>query len=213
MIPKELNSEHFEKAAVEIDTLGVPFERNSVHYDLLINGKRYPPKYIVSLATKFATGKEYPASDFNAVEAKNYFLSKGYEVIDRRAEAESMVADEDDESAFPEGRESFKTHRHLERDGKMPRKAKAKRLAETGKLECDICGMEFHRFYGEHGHGFIEAHHKVPVSKLNGAAKTKVSDLALVCSNCHRMLHRGISHLTIENLTDLVHGKSGAHKG
>lgn len=208
MIPKGLNDKHFKLAATEIDRLGVPTERNSVHYDLVIDGKRYPPKYIVSLATKFATGEEYPASDFNAVEAKNYFRSKGYEVIDRRAEAEDVVVDEDDESAFPEGLESFKTHRHLERDGKMPHKAKAKRLAETGKLECDICGMDFHRFYGELGHGFIEAHHTVPVSKLNGAAKTKISDLALVCSNCHRMLHRGSTLLTIENLKGLVHGKS-----
>lgn len=209
MIPKELNSEHFEKAALEIDTLGVPSERNSVHYDVLIKGKRYPPKYIVSLATKFVAGKEYPASSFSAVEAINYFSSKDYKVIDRRAEAETIIADEDDESAFPEGRESFKTHRHLERDGNLPRKAKAKRLAETGKLECDICGIDFYHFYGDHGHGFIEVHHTVPVSKLNGTAKTKFSELALVCSNCHRMLHRGASHLTIESLKALVHRKSG----
>jgi predicted HNH restriction endonuclease len=208
MIPKGLNSKHFKQAAVAIDRDSVPVERNSVHHDLVIEGKRYPPKYIVSLATEFATGEEYPASDFNAVEAKNYFLSKGYEVIDRRAEAEKVVVDEDDESDFPEGRESFKTHRHLERDGKMPRKAKAKRLAETGKLECDVCGMDFHRVYGKRGYGFIEAHHTAPVSKLNGTVKTKVSDLALVCSNCHRMLHRGSTLLTIEKLKGLVHGKS-----
>lgn len=206
MIPKGLSSKHFKHAAAAIDREGVPAERNSRYYDLVIEGKRYPPKYIVSLATKFATGEEYPASDFNAVEAKNYFLSKGYEVIDRRAEAEDVVVDEDDESAFPEGRESFKTHRHLERDGKMPRKAKAKRLAETGKLECDICEMDFHRVYGNLGHGFIEAHHTVPVSKLNGAVKTKVGDLALVCSNCHRMLHRGPTLQTIEQLRKLLHG-------
>ena len=206
MIPKGLTSKHFKQAAAEIDRHGVPAERNSVHYDLVIEGNRYPPNYIVSLATKLATGEEYPAAEFNAVEAKNYFLSNGYEVIDRRAEAEGSVVDEDDESAFPEGRESFKTHRHLERDGKMPRKAKAKRLAEAGKLECDVCGMDFHRVYGELGHGFIEAHHTVPVSELAGAQKTKVSDLALVCSNCHRMLHRGSSLLTVEKLRRLVHG-------
>lgn len=207
MIPKELNIKHFKQASAEIDRDSIPPERNSVHYDLVIDGKRYPPKYIVSLATKFATGKEYPASDFNAVEAKNYFLSKGYEVIDRRAEAEELVLDEDDESAFPEGRESFKAHRHLERDGKMPRMAKAKRLAETGKLECDVCQMDFHRVYGKLGLGFIEAHHTTPVSKLNGTVKTKVSDLALVCSNCHRMLHRGTNLLSIEQLKVLVNEK------
>ncbi|QFY44097.1 hypothetical protein F6R98_16875 [Candidatus Methylospira mobilis] len=208
MIPKGLTSKHFKQAAAEINRLGVPAERNSVHYDLVIEGKRYPPKYIVSLAAKSATGKEYPAADFNAVEAKNYFLNNGYEVIDRRVEAEGSVVDEDDESAFPEGRESYKIHHHFERDGEIPRQAKAKRLDEVGKLECDVCGMDFHRVYGKLGHGFIEAHHTVPVSELAGIGKkTKVSDLALVCSNCHRMLHRGSSLLTIEELTQLVHDK------
>ncbi|GEM_PF-1133158 len=128
------------------------------------------------------------------------------EVIDHRIEAEALVVDEDDESAFPEGRESFQTHRHLERDGKIPSKAKAKRLAETGKLECEVCRMDFHRFYGKLGDGFIEAHHTMPVSKLNGAMNTKVSDLALVCSNCHRMLHRGQKLLSIDELRVLVNG-------
>ncbi|MBU6994425.1 HNH endonuclease [Ferrovum myxofaciens] len=204
MIPKGLHHEHFKQAATEIDRNGVPAERRSVYYDLVIEGKRYPPKYIVSLAAKFATGEEHLPADFNAVEAKKFFLGKGYEVVDRRAKAEDVVVDEDDESAFPEGRESFKIHRQRERDGKMPRKAKEKRLAETKKLECDICGMDFHSVYGKLGYGFIEAHHTVPVSKLNGAVKTKLDDLALVCSNCHRMLHRGSTLLTIEELKKLV---------
>lgn len=122
-------------------------------------------------------------------------------------EVEALVVDEDDESAFPEGRESFQTHRYLERDGKIPSKAKAKRLAETGKLECEVCKMDFHCFYGKFGYGFIEAHHTVPVSMLNGVMNTKVSDLALVCSNCHRMLHRGQKLLSIEELRVLINGE------
>lgn len=208
MIPKGLTDNHFRQAAAHIDGEGVPSERNSVYYDLVIGEGRYPPKYIVSLAVRFATGKEYPAGDFNAVEAKNYFQGKGYTVIDRRKEAEASLAPEDDESAFPEGKESFRRHRHLERDGTMPRKAKAKHLAETGKLVCDACGMDFHKVYGNLGYGFIEAHHTVPVSKIKGAIKTKIGDLALVCSNCHRMLHRGKCLLTISALKQLIDDKS-----
>ena len=208
MIPKGLTQKHFEQAAAEIDRYGVPSERNSVHYDLVVAKKRYPPKYIVSLAVKFATGEAYPAAEFNAVEAKKYFQSNGYEIVDRRAEAESVVVDEDDESAFPEGVESFKIHRHLERDPKISKKTKVKRLAETGALKCDVCKADFHRIYGEIGHGFIEAHHTTPVSKLTGDVKTKVSDLALVCSNCHRMLHHAKKLLTIKELVEIVHAQT-----
>ena len=105
---------------------------------------------------------------------------------------------------FPEGRERFRVHRYLERDGTISRKAKAKRLAETGKLECEVCGLDFADKYGARGEGFIESHHKMPVSKLTGKEKTRISDLALVCSNCHRMLHRGSQQLEINELKSVV---------
>ena len=87
MIPSGLNEQHFGQAAAEIDRDGVPAKRRSVHYDLVLNGKRYPPKYVISLATKYATGTEHPADCFDAVEAKDYFLARDYEVIDRRSGA------------------------------------------------------------------------------------------------------------------------------
>ena len=39
---------------------------------------------------------------------------------------------------------------------------------------------------------YIETHHKVPLSELkeDQIAETFVDDLALVCANCHRMLHK-----------------------
>jgi len=115
---------------------------------------------------------------------------------------EQEIVIEDDESAFPEGKEKFKRHRYLERDSKIVRHAKAQRLATTGKLECDVCRLDFARRYGERGRGFIEAHHKIPVSQLGGKKETKAEDLALVCSNCHRMLHRGEPLLTTDQLRE-----------
>jgi hypothetical protein len=200
----ELTNDDFNRAAIEIDEHGVPANRRSVYYDVVINGRRYPPKYIISVATRLATGIELPAADFYATEATDYFEHSGYEVIDRRLEAERVVVGEDDESNFPEGNELFVTHRSYERDSQISKKAKEKRFARTGKLECDVCGMDFHRVYGEHGKGFIEAHHKIPVSKLDGTTRTRISDLALVCSNCHRMLHRGKTLLTVEELKNLL---------
>ena len=114
---------------------------------------------------------------------------------------------EDDESAFPEGSESFKLHRHLERDRKLPRRLKESRLKETGKLECEVCSFDFTATYGSVGDGFIEAHHRIPVHQLKGKEKTRASDLALVCSTCHRMLHRADPQLRVEELRALLLGK------
>ncbi|EOW9267990.1 HNH endonuclease [Vibrio cholerae] len=38
----------------------------------------------------------------------------------------------------------------------------------------------------------MEAHHIIPLSELCSVdgSKTRLEDLAIVCSNCHRMLHR-----------------------
>jgi predicted HNH restriction endonuclease len=115
---------------------------------------------------------------------------------------ENEIVIEDDESAFPEGKEKFKQHRYLERDGQIARRTKAQRLAKTGKLECEACRLDFSARYGEIGRGFIEAHHRIPISQLAGTRKTKIGDLALVCSNCHRMLHRGDQLLTVEQLKE-----------
>jgi predicted HNH restriction endonuclease len=200
MIPDGIKLEHLEKAAQDIERKGIPPMRKSVHYDYVHNGKRYPPKLIISFAAKYAFGEELPSTEFNAVRARDYLRSRGHTVIDRRKEALDSIVSDDYESSFPEGREKFKSHFARERDSKISRKAKANRLAETGELRCDVCGFNFLEKYGELGSGFIEAHHIVPVSILEGTKKTKVKDLALVCSNCHRMLHRNKNGISIQEL-------------
>lgn len=58
--------------------------------------------------------------------------------------------------------------------------------------------------YGGLGQGYIECHHKTPISQMSPGQKTKLSDLALVCANCHRMLHRGGERMTVEELRRIV---------
>ena len=100
------------------------------------------------------------------------------------------IQDESDESAFAEGKVKYALHRKLERDSALAIRAKAGRLKQTGKLECEVCCFDFSKVYGRLGIGFIEAHHTSPVSTLDGESKTKIESLSMVCSNCHRMLHR-----------------------
>lgn len=204
MIPDGIENKHLELAIREIINDGIPVSRKSVYYDYLHGNKRYPPKYVISLAAKYAFGSELPSNDFNAVRARDYLRSKGHTVIDRRDDALDVIVNDDDESSFAEGKEKYRLHRSRERDSSITRKAKARRLKETGALFCDICDFDFYNKYGELGLGFIEVHHKVPVSKLDGNTKTKLSDLALVCSSCHRMLHRQKSTMPVSELKEIV---------
>jgi len=119
---------------------------------------------------------------------------------------EDEIVIEDDESAYPEGKARYEQHRRLERDAKITRRAKALRLETSGRLECEVCGFDFSVVYGKAGHGFIEAHHRKPVSTLDGVKKTKIEDIALVCSNCHRMLHHVAPLQEIEQLRETHFG-------
>jgi 5-methylcytosine-specific restriction protein A len=52
----------------------------------------------------------------------------------------------------------------------------------------------------------IEAHHILPLAQA-GATTTRLADLALVCSNCHRMLHRAAPWISPAQLQERLHGR------
>lgn len=118
-----------------------------------------------------------------------------------RANAEIMV--DPDADVFPEGRVLFRLHRLRERNQEVINKAKATAKKKDGRLSCCVCKFDFEAAYGNVGEDFIEGHHTKPLSELAGETETKVSDIALVCSNCHRMLHRRRPWLGIEDLLAL----------
>lgn len=68
--------------------------------------------------------------------------------------------------------------------------------------ECSVCGFSFEQKYGQHGKDFIEIHHLLPIE--NGTRKSTIKDVAPVCSNCHRMLHKGKTMLSIEYLKEII---------
>lgn len=104
----------------------------------------------------------------------------------------------------PEGALLTRVHVSRERNPKLVRAKKEKELKKTGVLECEACGFDFQKVYGARGQGFIECHHKMPVCELDPEARTKLEDLALLCANCHRMVHSKRPWLTIEQLKALL---------
>ncbi|MEK7395496.1 MAG: HNH endonuclease, partial [Candidatus Poribacteria bacterium] len=72
--------------------------------------------------------------------------------------------------------------------------------------KCMACDFDFEKKYGERGKGFIEIHHIKPVSELGGNTKVDpATDLVVVCSNCHRMIHRKKNKvLSLEELKKII---------
>jgi 5-methylcytosine-specific restriction protein A len=70
---------------------------------------------------------------------------------------------------------------------------------------CHVCDFDFETTYGLLGKGFIEIHHKIPVSRMGANyIVNPAEDLVPLCSNCHRMIHRHDSPLEIETLKKLI---------
>lgn len=113
--------------------------------------------------------------------------------------------DVDDESlSVKEGRSKWVQHLTRERNPKIVNAKKSQVLKATGRLKCEICEFDFEKRYGALGRGFCEVHHKQPLSTLNQQVETKLDDLAILCSNCHRMIHRTKPIMSITDFRNLL---------
>jgi 5-methylcytosine-specific restriction protein A len=118
-----------------------------------------------------------------------------------------VLADNDDDIADAfEGRLLTRLHRTRERNRDLVRKKREAVLRETGRLACEACGFDFNDKYGEHGRGFIEVHHLLPLYTLAPGSRTRMQDLAVLCANCHRMVHARPRWLTLLQLKEIVAG-------
>jgi 5-methylcytosine-specific restriction protein A len=119
------------------------------------------------------------------------------------AEFAGDLAKDDDPYEAEEGSVQMRAHRYYERDRGLIRRKKAE-AAKRGPLSCEACGFNFERRYGQIGDGFIEVHHCKPVHLMKPGEKTRMADLALLCSNCHRVAHRRRPPLELKEIQDLV---------
>jgi len=63
---------------------------------------------------------------------------------------------------------------------------KKQKAIKNNQLKCEVCDFSFSMTYNVE---FIECHHLTPIGQ-GGVRETTLDDLALVCANCHRMLHK-----------------------
>ncbi|NJM44206.1 MAG: hypothetical protein HC858_09950 [Brachymonas sp.] len=121
------------------------------------------------------------------------------------AEKELMVESEIppldvNDTVADEGRKRYYTHYLRERS---PILAEAKRRAfraEHGLLYCEACTTSEDKFPPGLAESCFEVHHLRPLATNTGVVRTGLNDLAIVCANCHRMIHRSEPMLSPSDL-------------
>jgi 5-methylcytosine-specific restriction protein A len=112
------------------------------------------------------------------------------------------------ETGLPEGAWSTVTVNRYERSPIN----RAACIAAHGST-CKVCGFDFGAVYGPLAHGYIEVHHRVPVSKMGGGYRVDpANDLIPLCANCHAAVHRVDPPMEPEALATIL-AKEGQRRG
>ena len=128
-------------------------------------------------------------------------------------EARDQV-EENEEAAPPENLPSgqvearhLRWHRRAERSQSLS--ALAKKIHGT-RCQVQACGKDLSEIYGELASGYIEAHHLTPFAKLEGRPTEldPKNDFAVVCPDCHRMLHRRLEPYSLEEISTRISASS-----
>ncbi|MEV6953963.1 HNH endonuclease [Streptomyces sp. NPDC051183] len=109
---------------------------------------------------------------------------------------------DEDEAVAQEGRLLKRWALSRERSPALRRRKLAQIRKQGLPFACSVCAFDFSRTYGPLGEDYIEVHHVLPLH-IAGPRDTRLSDLALLCANCHRMCHRnheGVSWRTPDEL-------------
>ena len=102
--------------------------------------------------------------------------------------------------------EGAKSHIETEQKKRNPQLRKA--CLDHYGYQCQCCGMDFEKLYGDAGRRFIEVHHLKPISTYEDEHTVNpLTDLVPLCSNCHSMIHRGQDGvMTLQELRETYQG-------
>jgi len=165
--------------------------------------------------TRFMEGriKEFESKQIspadNATNAEVNMKSPDYrESIEMPNEVLSSIettAEADLDSQFAEEEEFFEGNKVRRYTYERNPKLRSKAILLHG-YKCKACGFDFQEKYGKRGSEFIEVHHLNPVSSHEkDTSVDPKTEMTVVCSNCHRMIHRKKDQtLSLDELRELI---------
>ncbi len=189
-----------------------------IYRDLLPDGAGTTASGPISLGGSRALSRGYEAGNIASIEYRRgsvpgddqlqadlaLFLSLYRDLTTARDALADATQAAPEELTFESGVEGdkFRWHKRVERRSSLANAAK-----KIHGTTCHVCGFSFESTYGALGAGYIEAHHLVPVAELAERPRSvsPQTDFAVVCANCHRMLHRGEGRsMTVDGLRALI---------
>jgi 5-methylcytosine-specific restriction protein A len=174
----------------------------------VMNFRRFDPAYISQGKKGLQRGGKMEEEVWDHFAFEPIELAQTAEAIRQivtKGQIPTVIQEDEDEFAeAEEGRILTRLHIIRERSRELIARKKASPLKVHGRLQCEVCSFDFEATYGSRGSGFIEAHHIKPLHTLVSGAKTRLEDLALLCSNCHRMIHARRPSFTVEDLKQII---------
>ena len=218
--PPAKGSKEIRDLSANVNRLGVKlfsaeeraatFRNENGVYMKLMNFRRLDPSYTSGGRTGLVRGAKAEEDVWNEFSNDPVRCRQIADAILRGLENQDLdtgsleTQSEEGMEEAPEGRLLTRIHVARERNRKLVESKRKQALKKYGKLVCEICGFDFILHYGTRGEGFMECHHLKPVAWLANGQKTHLNDLALVCANCHRMIHRSRPWLSVEQVKELM---------
>jgi 5-methylcytosine-specific restriction protein A len=141
-----------------------------------------------NIVAKYYAADSLP--DEQSLQADLFQLLAIYEQLSYSAGIDGKLGLEPEESdnSFIEDYTAFRYHRRIERSPAL-----AKMVKKVHGYTCEACHINFSKIYpGITKNKYIEAHHLFPIATLKGqkVSRNPKTDFAVLCANCHRMIHR-----------------------
>lgn len=153
-------------------------------YEIEYHGRRYPSKAIAGIAATLMTGTQFTPADFTGgIKSKcvKLLIEQGFHIhLDKAAAApiaDVLFPDElPSQETYVEGAAIKVTVNRYERD----KKARDKAVEHHG-CQCNVCGVDLVKIYGDIAEGFIHVHHLVPLSAIKEDYQL---DQLMICFLC-----------------------------
>jgi 5-methylcytosine-specific restriction protein A len=155
--------------------------------DLAARGERTRGYEMANVAATYFSADQVPHDAVLACHLLGYLAI--YESATSGVDAEEAASSVEVPDEARTGTESKRYRWHLRAEGRN--RAVVRRAKELRDYSCQVCGRRFVDEFGELGKRCVDAHHLSPFSELDSRPRNldARTDFAVVCANCHRMLH------------------------